>query len=76
MINIIQNPSQVTMVIGQPLPPPKWTPSEADLLPGAKPKVPEELINEYHATALQAMTELFDTYKAAAGYPDAVLEVV
>jgi hypothetical protein len=57
-------------VIGEPIPPPKWTPSKEG------ERVPEHLIDELHARFLKDMVELFDKYKAAAGYPDAVLEVV
>ena len=42
----------------------------------AAERVPEELIDELHARFLRDMIALFDAHKAAAGYPDAVLEVV
>ena len=43
---------------------------------GTAERVPEELIDELHARFLRDMIALFDAHKAAAGYPDAVLEVV
>ena len=62
---------QVSCVLGDPIPPPKW---DSNKEPGSK--VPDELINELHATLLKDMVQLFEKYKAAAGYPDAVLEIV
>eukprot|EP00428_Durinskia_dybowskii_P060943 CAMPEP_0170373986 /NCGR_PEP_ID=MMETSP0117_2-20130122/10360_1 /TAXON_ID=400756 /ORGANISM="Durinskia baltica, Strain CSIRO CS-38" /LENGTH=264 /DNA_ID=CAMNT_0010628911 /DNA_START=472 /DNA_END=1266 /DNA_ORIENTATION=- len=38
--------------------------------------IPDELVDKLHEEFHHAMIELFDKYKAAAGYPDAVLEVV
>ena len=58
---------RVSQVLGSPIPPPVWDVS--------KGPIPEALIDELHATFLKQMCELFDTYKSAAGYPDAVLDV-
>ena len=69
-IPVIPYTPRVTMVIGDPLPVPKVWDAEVKGEP-----VPRELIDELHARFLKATTELFDQYKAAAGYPDAVLEV-
>lgn len=58
---------RVTQVLGEPIPiPPGYS--------GEGP-VPEHLVNELHATYLREIQTLFDTYKEAAGYKDAVLEV-
>lgn len=58
---------KVTMVIGDPIP---------------VPKVPDDdekkskAIDLLHATFLKEMEALFEKYKAAAGYPDAKLEIL
>ena len=59
---------KVTQVVGKPIPIPKG-------YSGTGP-VPEELIEELHATYIREIRELFDTHKALAGYPDAQLEVL
>ena len=58
---------RVSQVLGSPIPPPVWDVS--------KGPIPEALIDELHAAFLKQICELFDTYKSAAGYPDAVLDV-
>jgi len=58
---------RLTIVVGQSLPLPKgWN---------GKGEVPQRLVNEYHAAYLQEIEALFENYKAAAGHPNAVLEV-
>lgn len=60
----------MTCVIGEPIVPPKWTKgADGD-------RIPDALVDQLHAQFLKDMQELFDRYKAAAGYPDAVLEVL
>lgn len=60
---------RVTMVIGDPIPIPKpWNVAKDG-------PIPDDLVDELHSTFLKSITELFDKYKAAAGYPDAVLGV-
>lgn len=63
----------MTCVIGEPIVPPKWEKKAGD---PAGSRIPDALVDELHARFLKDMQELFDRYKAAAGYPDAVLEVV
>jgi hypothetical protein len=59
---------RVTMVIGEPIDiPAGWD---------KKGPIPSELIDQLHETYMKAMVELFDTYKEAAGYPGAKLEVL
>lgn len=58
---------KVTLCIGEPLEVPKWN--------GTHP-IPEELIEDLHSRFLASMIELFNNYKALAGYPDAELEVL
>lgn len=63
---------QVTCIMGDPIVPPKWVKGQ-----GKKgERIPEALVDQLHAQFLADMTALFDKYKAAAGYPNAVLEVV
>ena len=38
-------------------------------------RIPQEAIEELHLKYIQSITEMFNRYKAAAGYPDAVLEI-
>jgi 1-acyl-sn-glycerol-3-phosphate acyltransferase len=57
---------RVTMCFGEPLGVKEWTGEGA---------IPEELIETLHREYMEGIRELFDKYKAAAGYPDAVLEV-
>lgn len=40
-----------------------------------KVTIPQEAIEELHQKYLLSITEMFNKYKAAAGYPDAVLEI-
>lgn len=40
-----------------------------------KVTIPQEAIEELHQKYIQSITEMFNRYKVAAGYPDAVLEV-
>jgi hypothetical protein len=63
-------------VIGEPIVPPKWVRS-TDAAEGKNgSRIPDELVDALHKQFEHDMTALFDKYKAAAGYPDAVLEVV
>jgi hypothetical protein len=56
---------KVTMVIGDPIP-----------LPSVEgEKGMDEAVNTLHAQFMEQMQALFDKYKAAAGYPDAILHV-
>ena len=66
---------QVTCVMGDPIVPPKWEKTNSSS-GSAVERIPEELVDQLHAQFLREMQTLFDKYKAAAGYPDAVLEVV
>lgn len=59
---------KVTFCYGEPLPALKW-----DKEKGA---IPESLVTEIHAKYIESLTTAFDKYKALAGYPDAVLEIV
>jgi hypothetical protein len=59
---------RVTMVMGEPIHPPKW---DKELGP-----IPVDAIEELHASFLKQMLELFDRYKGAAGYPESQLEVL
>jgi hypothetical protein len=58
---------KITIVMGEPIPPPSWDKEGA---------IPDDKIEELHAVFLKQMIELFDRYKAGAGYPDAQLEVL
>jgi 2-acylglycerol O-acyltransferase 2 len=60
---------RVSMCIGDPIQPPVW---DKEKHPNA---IPPDVIDAYHELFLKAMTDLFDKYKAAAGYPDAVLTI-
>jgi hypothetical protein len=40
-----------------------------------KVTIPQDAIEELHQKYILAITDMFNRYKAAAGYPDAVLEV-
>lgn len=40
-----------------------------------KVTIPQEAIEELHEKYIKSITEMFNKYKEAAGYPDAVLEV-
>lgn len=37
--------------------------------------IPQEAIEELHEKYIQSITEMFNRYKAEAGYPEAILEV-
>ena len=59
---------RVTLVLGDPIP-----------LPAAQPGDDEKrskAVDVLHAEFIAQMTQLFDKYKAAAGYPEATLEVL
>jgi hypothetical protein len=43
--------------------------------PDGKVTIPQEAIEELHQKYILSITEMFDRYKAEAGYPDAVLEI-
>lgn len=60
---------KVTMVIGDHIPNPK-------LPENCTPEEKNAAIEELHAKFISEIQKLFDTYKAAAGYPDAKLHVV
>jgi 2-acylglycerol O-acyltransferase 2 len=57
---------RVTICIAEPIHIEKWA--------GPGP-VPETLVEDLHRKYLLSLTELFDKYKSAAGYPDSVLEI-
>jgi 1-acyl-sn-glycerol-3-phosphate acyltransferase len=57
---------KVTLCIADPIPVEKWTKNEP---------IPQELIQALHEKYLASIQELFDRYKEAAGYKDAVLEI-
>ena len=40
-----------------------------------KVTIPQDAIEELHQKYILSITDMFNRYKAAAGYPDAVLEV-
>jgi hypothetical protein len=67
---LLLSPLQVTCVMGEPIVPPKWTKGKDG------DSIPDALVDQLHAQFLADMHALFNKYKAAAGYPDAVLEVV
>lgn len=60
---------KVTMLFAEPITPPTegWN--------GEGP-VPQELIDQLHATYIKAITDLFDKYKEVCGYPEATLEIL
>ncbi len=58
---------KVTLCIADPIPMSRW--SE----PGP---VPKEMIEELQAKYIASIQSLFEKYKAAAGYPDAQLEIL
>ena len=57
---------RVTMCFGEPLEVRVWTGEGA---------IPEELIETLHREYMEGIKEVFDKYKEAAGYRDAVLEI-
>lgn len=57
---------RMTMCFADPLPVVKWT--------GEGP-IPNEMVDALHTEYIQALIDLFEKYKAAAGHPTAVLEV-
>ena len=59
---------KVTLCIGLPIPVEKWDSS--------KGPIPAEVIDKLHKQYLDCIVDVFDTYKAAAGYPDAQLEIL
>eukprot|EP01041_Mallomonas_annulata_P008280 gene8280-17036_t len=58
---------KVTLCIGDPISVKKWE--------GDRASIPNELVEELLNKYIDELKTLFDTYKAAAGYPDAVLEI-
>ena len=60
-------PRGVTICLGEPVPVERWRG------PG---KPPPELVEELHARYIAALQKVFDDHKAAAGEPDAVLEIL
>jgi hypothetical protein len=54
------------MAIGNPIPIPEITDKMNK----------EEIIDQLHQQFMNEMIALFDQYKAAAGYPDATLEIL
>jgi Diacylglycerol acyltransferase len=73
----------MTMFFGQlglPIPfAPRMTLCFADALPVQKwtgeGPVPEEMVDALHSEYIMSLQTLFDKFKAAAGYPDAHLEI-
>ncbi len=62
----IPYPAKVRLVVAEPLKFPE----------GCKPGEPsEECVAELHQRYIESIQKLFDDYKAAAGYPDAKLEI-
>jgi hypothetical protein len=57
---------KVTITIADPIEVTKWE---------GEGKIPQDQVEALHAKYVTSIQELFDTYKAAAGYPDAVLEI-
>jgi diacylglycerol O-acyltransferase 2, plant len=57
---------RVTMCFGDPLQVRCWT--------GEGP-IPDELVETLHREYIEGIREVFERYKAAAGYPDAKLEI-
>lgn len=64
---------RVSMVIGKPIPIPAVHQGAGDRDPQ---QALAQQIEELHGRFLEEMMQLFDKYKAAAGYPDAVLEIL
>jgi hypothetical protein len=59
---------KLTIAVGKSLPLPKgWN---------GQGNVPQNLIDEYHSAYLTEIQRVFDTYKSAAGYGDANLEII
>eukprot|EP00607_Mallomonas_marina_P010685 CAMPEP_0182422626 /NCGR_PEP_ID=MMETSP1167-20130531/8353_1 /TAXON_ID=2988 /ORGANISM="Mallomonas Sp, Strain CCMP3275" /LENGTH=289 /DNA_ID=CAMNT_0024600827 /DNA_START=381 /DNA_END=1250 /DNA_ORIENTATION=+ len=59
--------SRLTMVFADPIPVERWT--------GEGP-IPEDKIEDLHGKYLESLTQLFEKYKASAGYPEAQLEIL
>ena len=59
---------KVTLVVGDPISVPKWKAKD-----GERP--PRDMVEKLHTQYLQDMHDLFNKYKAEAGYPDAILNV-
>eukprot|EP00906_Rhabdomonas_costata_P027719 RCo039337 len=57
---------RVTMILGEPIPVPVVEPGEEGV---------SKAIDTLHARFLEGMQEIFEKYKAAAGYPGATLEI-
>jgi hypothetical protein len=56
---------KISLCIAEPIPVERWDKS--------KGPIPAELIDKLHQQYLDAIVDVFETYKAAAGYPDAEL---
>ena len=61
--------TQVTLVAAMPIKVAKWVETNGG-------PIPQHVIDDLHNTYISALTEVFNKYKAVAGYPDAVLEIV
>lgn len=57
---------KITLCMGEPIPVKKW---------GGEGPIPEGEVAALHSKYLESMQALFEKYKVAAGYPDAVLEI-
>lgn len=60
-----------TIVIGKPMPVPKWTYEKADA--GTAQAPPAEMVDEVHKAYMQAVTDLFEQCKQRAGYEGVTL---
>ena len=61
--------TQVTLVAAMPIKVTKWVETNSG-------PIPQHVIDDLHSTYISALSEVFNQYKAVAGYPDAVLEIV
>ena len=59
---------KVTMLFGDPITPPSHS--------GGEEPVPSELIDQLHDEYINAITDMFNKYKAECGYPEATLEIL
>lgn len=59
---------KVTLCIAEPIPSEKWDVE-------TKGPVPREMVEKLHEKYIASIVDLFETYKVAAGYPNAQLEI-